>query len=338
MSVDDFAKKPSFDSIVNSAIGFGDQKVWPKVKSNDPSLLCRDLFSYALALCEAKKMCRVPVLLERAQQMQNLSEESATYGNFWWQWGDGYVKDDNAVEFCVRAGSVLWLRHRDLLGADAQLLHEMLIPAVNACRHHASMPLYTNITLMNAMNLMLLGQGLEIQDLVELAQHRLDRFCMYTWNWGIHEFCSSTYTPIHVSCLDMIERFSDSNDMRDQARCVLKLLWSEIAESWLDKSRYLGGTQSRMSGTFLQGDVNMDQMLWTAGVPELSGMMPVIPPTLNVIFHAYSDWLITQLDLLLRRKMEIYGWPQAKGSVVLTEKPGPPMGCRLSWLLLANLG
>ncbi|MFT5367968.1 MAG: hypothetical protein ACI8V2_002931 [Candidatus Latescibacterota bacterium] len=290
-----FAKRPSFHTVVQLAEENANAQVWPKVTGKvDPSgLSCRDLFTYALILCEANRhLKRIPVLLKRAQQMQNLNEESETYGNFWWGWGQGSVLDPNAVEFAMRSGTLLWLRHKDKLGKGKRILKAMLEPAASACRHHASMPLYTNIALMNAMNLMLLGQATNRKSLIRMGEDRFEQFCLYTWDWGIHEFCSPTYTPIQIACLGMIERFSSSDRIRKQASVMLNLFWANVAANWLDKAAYLGGTYSRNSGFFLEGDINILELLWANGVWPLdaSSLSPLVEPTLNVIFQGLSHW------------------------------------------------
>lgn len=290
-----YDERPELQLVVQLANKNASDHVWPMVTGDaDPSnLLCRDLFTYALILCENEKdLERIPVLLARAKEMQNLNEESDTFGNFWWTWGQGCVLDPNAIEFCMRGGALLWLKHQDKLGDGKQILREMLTPAVSACRHHASMPLYTNITLMNAMNLMLLGQALQEEALIVAGEKRFEQFCLYTWDWGIHEFCSPTYTPIQVSCLGMIQRFSNSTQIRHQADVMLQLFWANVAANWLEKAQYLGGTYSRTSGVFLDGDINMIELLWANGVlPVPSGsLQPLISPTLNVIYQGLTDW------------------------------------------------
>lgn len=290
-----YSARPSFQTVVQMAQEDATQQVWPMVTGDvDPSnLLSRDLFTYALILCEGgQHLERVPMLLERVQKMQNVNAESDTYGNFWWSWGQGAVLDPNAVEFSMRGGALLWLRHQDKLGDAKDILYDMLMLAVRACRHHASMPLYTNITLMNAVNMILLGQALDQDDLVKMGDRRFEQFCLYTWNWGIHEFCSPTYTPIQVACLGMMERFASDAAMRNQAGVMLQLFWANVATNWLDKAQYLGGTYSRNSGVFLDGDVNVIELLWCYGLLPLSpgSMQPLIKPTLNVIYQGLADW------------------------------------------------
>lgn len=293
--MNDYQERLSFETIVKMAQDSANNEVWPMVMGEkDPAnLLTRDLFTYALILCEANQdLDRVPVLLERAQKMQNLNEESDTYGNFWWNWGQGSVMDTNAAEFSMRGGSLLWLKHQDKLGKGKKTLADMLEPAAHACLHHASMPLYTNITLMNAMNLMILGRALDRKVLIRAGESRFEQFCLYTWDWGIHEFCSPTYTPIQVSCLSMIEHFASSTHIREQAGVMLALFWANVAANWLTQSHYLGGTYSRNTQGFLDGDVNVLELLVANGVLPLSPgtLEPLIPFTLNVIYQAFSEW------------------------------------------------
>ena len=329
-----FVRRPNFNLVVKLAEADANDRIWPMVTGeHDPAnLACRDLFTYALILCERRhNLDRVPVLLKRAQQMQNLNEESDTYGNFWWNWSQGAVMDPNAVEFSMRSAALLWFKHQDKLGSGKRVLKAMLEPAVSACRHHASMPLYTNITLMNAMNLMVLGQALNRKDWIRMGEDRFEQFCLYTWDWGIHEFCSPTYTPIQVACLGMIEAFSNSDRICKQARVMLKLFWANVAANWLDKAQYLGGTYSRNSGVFLDGDVNVLEMLWANGVwaydPEQ--MAPVVKPTLNVIFQRLSTWNPKKIF----REVSEFDYPRH-----LTQRWGPLQNQSRTFFQFENVG
>ena len=105
---------------------------------------------------------RVPVLLRRAAKLQDHRPDSATYGNFNWYWHEyeakSPIRDRNAVDFCMQAGSVLWARHREWIPADARrTLRNTLEIALEGLLRHRVPASYTNIAILNAQGLIVLG-------------------------------------------------------------------------------------------------------------------------------------------------------------------------------------
>jgi hypothetical protein len=189
-----------------------DREVWPQICSRGTvdrdKMRSRDLFNYALVLMAIgdpeSRLCKV---LATAKEMQRSD------GHFSWYWGDkrkGHrVRDLNAVEFCMRAAGPLYFWGGEFVTNGVRsLLRDILEPAGEACLNRRVSRTNTNIALMNAMNLMLLGGGLGRDELVQEGYRRFDQFCIYTWEWGIHEFSSPTYSPIHLECLGIIDRFA----------------------------------------------------------------------------------------------------------------------------------
>jgi hypothetical protein len=166
----------------------------------------REVFAYALELCEAHQHAdRLDPLFELAARMQDRSPKSRSLGNFWWNWRDGRVLDHNAVDFCMRGGSLLWLKHRDFIPAPAQgRLATLLDYAVQGCRLHKVPPSYSNIAIMNAGDLILLGEALGRLDAAEEGYARLGQVFHYTLTAGIHEFDSPTYTGVDLTGLGTI--------------------------------------------------------------------------------------------------------------------------------------
>src|SRR5271170_4177977 len=99
------------------------------------SISSRDLFAYALALCESHRHPeRLDRLFELAGQMQDRDTNSPAYGNFWWTLRDGKVLDHNAVDFSMRGGALLWLKYRDSIPPPARArLEQLLTFAVQGC-------------------------------------------------------------------------------------------------------------------------------------------------------------------------------------------------------------
>ena len=251
------------EMVSHAAAGDG---TWTKANELSPNLSSRELFTYALALCEAgEKLDRLETLLEVAARMQDRDEASRGYGNFRWSWQDGSVLDYNAVEFCMQAEAIIRIKHHAAVPEAARkTLDELLDYAVEGCLRHRVPESYTNIALMNAENLILLGEALEKPEIAQEGQARLDRVVLYTWEFGIHEYVSPTYYGTDLDCLVLLEAFTQSDRVREQARALLELFWTDIALNWHEPSQRLAGARSR-DYDYLRGLGYLDTQLWANG-------------------------------------------------------------------------
>ena len=168
-------------AVVRQAVQEG-ERIWRAVAS-DPirDVASRDLFTYALALGEgAVHPERLERLLAVATRMQQRDPASRGYGNFRWSWSHADVFDFNAVDFCLQAGTILWLRHRDTMSPTARdLLRTLLEFGAEGLVKHRVNESYTNIALMNAGNLLLLGEALDRPEIAAEGGARLDRIALY---------------------------------------------------------------------------------------------------------------------------------------------------------------
>src|SRR5436190_22897907 len=93
---------------------------WNSTQEPKPSVTSRGLFAYALVLSEANQnLERLEHLFDVAAKMQDRDPQSKSYGNFKWKWDDAKIVDYNAVDFSMRGGSLLWLKHKDKIPAPA---------------------------------------------------------------------------------------------------------------------------------------------------------------------------------------------------------------------------
>ena len=253
------------DALIRLAAESAD-RTWQKVGKLPESLTPREILAAALALCEAKKSPeRLETLFTVAGRLQDRDAESPGYGNFRWRWGDGSVKDYNAVEFAMQPGALIWLRHEASLPKPARkVLREILDHAVQGCLRHAVPPSYTNIALMNAENLILLGEALGRPEVADEGYARLRRFVLYTWECGIHEFDSPTYYGVDLECLLLIEQFCRRPEGKAAARALLELFWTDIAANWFQANLRLAGAHSR-DYDYLRGRGHLEVNLWAAG-------------------------------------------------------------------------
>lgn len=280
LMADSIQAKRTIPDVANAVRAFGEAISGPNDAFSKPdgSLRSRDIFTYALAICEhpnQKNLDRLEILFERAEAMQDGN------GHFWWKWGDGKVKDLNAVEFCMPGAGLVWLYHEKKVPPEAQeILQRLLKNGANACMSHRVPEKYTNIALMNAANLILLGKALNRIEVAEEGYRRLDQFCIYTYEWGIHEYCSPTYTGVSLCCLGLIERvcgeiptppkLTAPEDVRAkaQASALLELFWTDVVLNRLSSSALLGGAYSRKRGGYLKSEdgikpyLDLDDVMW----------------------------------------------------------------------------
>jgi hypothetical protein len=263
-----------------------DEGFWRTVSKRPESVTSRDLFAYAFALCEARQHPeRLGRLFELAEQMQDRDSKSRSYGNFWWAMRDGKVMDYNAVDFCMRGGALLWLNHRDFIPASAlPHLEKLLGYSVEGCSRHKVQPGYSNIAIMNAGDLILLGEALGKPEAADEGYARLAAFFRYTQSAGVHEFDSPTYTGVDLDGLGMIEAYCKRDSGRAQARTLLELLWTDIALSWFPPAQKLAGAESR-TYDYPHGLGDLDRQF------ALNGWIPgPVPPDMDVIFSMQAAW------------------------------------------------
>ena len=246
----------------------------------------RDLFAYALVLAEADEHPeRLDRLFALAEKMQDRDPKSKGYGNFWWAWRDGKVTDANAVDFSMRGGALLWLKHQDFVPApERSRLRALLELAVQGCLRHKVPESYSNIAIMNAGDLILLGETLGRPEVAAEGYARLDRVFRYTQANGIHEYNSPTYTGVDLDGLGIIEAYCQRDSGRVEARALLKLFWSDVALNWFPPAQKLAGTQSR-TYDYVRGLGGLDQNLILAGI-----LAEPLPMNIDMIFSAQAKW------------------------------------------------
>jgi hypothetical protein len=279
------AATPNLSEVASNLVAH-DEGFWRALSQAPGSVTSRDLFAYALALCEARQHPeRLDRLFELAEQMQDRDPKSRSYGNFWWTMRDGKVMDANAVDFSMRGGALLWLKHRDFMPATArQRLEKLLEFSVQGCWRHQVQASYSNIAIMNAGDLILLGEALGRPEIAAEGYARLDRFFRYTQAAGVHEFDSPTYTGVDLTGLGMIEAFCQRDSGRAQARALLELFWTDIALNWFPPAQKLAGAQSR-TYDYLRGLGELDRHF------ALNGWLAAPPPTdMDAIFSLEADW------------------------------------------------
>ena len=264
---------------------------WRECAKPSGSITSRDLFAWALVFCEAQQHPeRLDRLFELAEQMQDRDPESKSYGNFWWSMRDGKVMDANAVDFSMRGGALIWLKHRDFIPASAgERLERLLTFAIQGCLRHKVPESYSNIAIMNAGDLILLGEALGKPEVADEGYARLDRIFRYTQTAGVHEYDSPTYSGVDLDGLGLIEAFCQRDSGRAQARALLEFFWTDLALNWFPSAQKLAGANSR-TYDYPYGLGELDRNFERAGWLAVSETTPAI----DAIFSAQVKWLPPQ--------------------------------------------
>jgi len=227
---------------------------------------CRELFTSMLAYAEARtNLTRVAELLTVAERMQNRDPARRAYGNFRWYARDTDVMDDNAVDFCMQHGALLWRFHRDALDSSTrQRLHTLLTLGLKGLVSHRPRTTYTNIALLNASDLILLGEALGDAKAAAEGERRLDLFIKTLWEEGAHEYVSPTYYGVDVESMMLLEALAENEDARAVARILASYFWHDIALNWFAPGQLLAGAHSR-TYDYVFGFGELDQILSACG-------------------------------------------------------------------------
>lgn len=262
------------------------ERTWRKLDQAPPDFSSRELFATALAWCEAGiHLDRLERLFDLAAAMQDRNPANRSFGNFRWQNSHTTIFDYNAVEFSIRGGALVWMRHREKLPASARdKLRELLEFGAEGCLRHRVRESYTNIALMNAGNLVLLGEALDKPAVAKEGYRRLERVLLFTVEGGIHEYGSPTYYGVDLEDLLLIEAFCREDRGREQARALLELFWQDIALNFLPAAQKYAGANSR-SYDYLQGLGNLDTHLQLAGWIEAA-----LPQSPDLLYTLLGRW------------------------------------------------
>lgn len=226
----------------------------------------RDLFTDALAICRTgRDRSHLQRLFELAERCQERDPHNGAFGNFYWYSDQTKVGDYNAVEFCMQGATIITQRyHDDLPPAAREIFDRVVRRAVTGCIHHHVPATYTNIALMNATNLILLGQWLHDDDAATIGRRRLDAMLDETWQHGTHEYTSPTYTAVDLTDAARLEQGCTDPVVVAKAKALRRLWWTDIAANWFDPAQRLGGPCSR-TYAYQRNDGSMDVLVDASG-------------------------------------------------------------------------
>ncbi len=227
---------------------------------------CRELFTSMLAYGEVRtNVTRIAELLTFAEKMQDRDPSHRGYGNFRWYSRDTEVMDYNAADFCMQHGALLWRFHREALDAATRdRLLRLLTLGLQGLVNHRPRTTYTNIALLNASDLILLGETLGDARAVSEGERRLDLFLKTLWEEGTHEYVSPTYYGVDVESMMLLEALAQKEETRAVARTLLTFFWHDIAFNWFAPGQRLAGAHSR-TYDYVYGCGELDQAMTACG-------------------------------------------------------------------------
>ena len=241
-------------------------------------------------ICEARQHEeRISRLYELAARFQDRDPESPGYGNLRWYWRDERVTDQNAVEFCMQDALLTWIYHRQWMPEQPrEQLRQLMTFGIEGCMRHRVRTSYTNIALLNAANLIGLGEAFDRPEVSEEGYRRLDLICLWTWRFGTCEYCSPSYYGVDLQGIHFIEGHAQRERGRRQAQALARLFWTDIAANWFAPAQRFAGAHSR-TYDYLRGLGSLDRYLQVSGwidepITPSPAMVhplraPVTPPT-----------------------------------------------------------
>ena len=259
--------------------------MFARIQKADDRLGARDLMKYILEGAVAgHRQENIGKAIRTLREQQELREGNPTFGNFRWYRGQPEVKDRNAVQFVCQNAMALALGHPGRLNADNEAaFRTMMKDAAVGAQNQKVVPSYTNIFLMKASNLVLLGQYLNQPELSDKGRANLKEWFEYTKLNGVTEYNSTTYTGVDMDCAIQLIRLSRAPRDQEFGRAILQMLWTEVAANWFEPAQRLGGSHSR-DYNYLLGIGSLDAQLAS------NGWLPPAKPDVLAAESASREW------------------------------------------------
>lgn len=202
----------------------------------------------------------------RAFSGQDTQRGSADFGWVPWRTMDHKIGDPNAIEFAAISLAPILHDYSDRLQPEAlRTLRNRGRAALAALTSHQIKSTYTNIALMNATALMLLGQELGDMQAFNQGVRRFEKWRSVTGETGLREYGSPIYYAIDLATLTTLVRYVDDAEVRHQTDMVLNLLWADVAAHYFPQAGRLAGAHSRV-GHFYDSRGPIDEWAALAGI------------------------------------------------------------------------
>ena len=243
-----------------------------------PEPTTRDLAQGALTyILREANYVRSRQLLDYLFALQDMNPVSTGYGTFPWQQNHPEIVDPNAVEFTMLPLGPLFLNYSSGFPADFQTsaLSHLQAALVAVTRHQVSVT-YTNIFLMRATNLILLGQYLNDTMAQNEGEAALDQWIAYVRANGVSEFDSSVYSGVQINVLTTLYNNVRTARIQAKVKVMLDYLWADVAANYFVAGQELSGATSR-TYSFLKHDYNLN------GHYYLDGIQPIASNSVGIL-------------------------------------------------------
>lgn len=261
-----------------------------RAKLNEPrvTISTRDLANAAFAELEIKRdSADASAFIDKLLSSQVTDPTDPNYGLIPFYAGDRTPSDNNGLEFALQPIWPLLIQDGSQLpSAEREKLVSGMRMALNAVRRHPVVVGYTNIYLMQSINLIMLGQALHDSAAGEDGLQRLKMWEGETQQFGIHEFGSPTYYGADLHTLTMAYRDTNDPALRATFGRILDLFWRDMAANEFLPRGDLSGPHSR-DYFLLTGGGDGDDYLYLEGFADHLGVDPAV--TAGILAYVGTD-------------------------------------------------
>lgn len=192
-----------------------------------------------------------------------------------------------ATEFSVLPLTQIVIRYGDKISpALREQMVDRLKAALKVIRKREVPIDAGNVYLLNAVDMLLIGEILKDDAVIAQARARLDSFTVVCRSRGVSEYVAPNYTAVQLSCLLIGHNYTKQPEARRQFEPLLKYMWSIIAANTIPRRGLMGGPHSR-DLNFPFGAGSIDSYLFVEG---LSNVAPPGAPFDDGL-HAYTNFI-----------------------------------------------
>jgi hypothetical protein len=174
----------------------------------------------------------------------------------WLQPGARRVDDSNAIEFVTQSWGPLLLGFAEKLPSELrERLSRQAKAALPALGGHNPPVSYTNIYLMNAVNMFLIGQAVGDDAAIRQGRAKLEAWRDTARSTGVREFGSPVYYATDLNSLVAGYLYTKEQRDKDLFRGMLDFLWSDIAAHTL-QGKLVGPHSRDEDFAFGEGPLN----------------------------------------------------------------------------------
>ncbi len=239
-----------------------------RLRNEHPQPSVCDLSLGALAKLYDNDASGAEFLLRHMFTLQDMDPASPEYGMVPWQEGHPEIKDGNSVDFTMLPFAQIMRRFGDRISPEfRQEAAPHLKAAIAGIRHRDAKVEYTNIFLMQAASLVLLGEATGDKDAADEGCRQFDAWIDLTRRAGLTEYNSPTYTPVDMGCLQIAYDNTSHAELKPKLKTCLDYYWYDLAANYYAPRETLSGPESRVYN-FLFGDDNINQMYYLVGLRQ----------------------------------------------------------------------